>query len=229
MLSVNYSIHTGRSGGAVAFLHSADRMQEGAMEKNGEPFKRLSAALSGLQPGPVDGSDRHRILAALADAWPHLPGSGEGKMTADKLDRAEQMSWEPSVLSFRIERHGGTVAGSVYAELVDWKVDTKAWVAVAAEGPRRLVRARQKALDIEPMVIAILDAIDEGASSPLVHREASVVIVKLAGMFKGDVKKTRESRNQRLKKAMFELARERGWAASQSRMIFRLERQSDGA
>jgi hypothetical protein len=42
----------------------------------------------------------------LANCWHELEGAGQTAMQARKLDRAEDVSWNPPVLSFTIERHG---------------------------------------------------------------------------------------------------------------------------
>ena len=59
----------------------------------------------------------------LANCWHELKGAGETAMQARKLDRAEDVSWNPPVLSFTIERHGATVLGSSRAELHRWSVN----------------------------------------------------------------------------------------------------------
>lgn len=39
------------------------------------------------------------------------------------IGRMESVTWTPPILTFRIERHSGTVNGSVYAEMQCWDVD----------------------------------------------------------------------------------------------------------
>ena len=39
------------------------------------------------------------------------------------IGRMENVEWHPPILTFLIERHGGTVLGSARAELQRWTVD----------------------------------------------------------------------------------------------------------
>jgi hypothetical protein len=59
----------------------------------------------------------------LAAAWEQLNGFDAEGMAAEKLDRIEQVEWNPPRLTFVIERHGGTVMGSTRAELHGWSID----------------------------------------------------------------------------------------------------------
>jgi hypothetical protein len=49
------------------------------------------------------------------------------------VSRAEELSWNPPILSFTIERHGATARGSSRAELHEWTVNlhegTAHWAA----------------------------------------------------------------------------------------------------
>ena len=59
---------------------------------------------------------------ALAGCWDDFTGDSGG-MTPSKLhDRMEEVFWEPPILDFVIERHGGTVMGSTRAELQYWTI-----------------------------------------------------------------------------------------------------------
>ena len=61
-----------------------------------------------LERAGVDG-----VCGLLREAWPDLKGSDQEGMAPYKLteDRIEQPAWEPPVLTFVIERHGGTAQG----------------------------------------------------------------------------------------------------------------------
>jgi hypothetical protein len=87
----------------------------------------------------------------LATAWDELEGSDDGGMRASKLHgRMENVCWEPPILSFTLERHGGTVLGSAYAELQAWSVDIDNGKADHGVGGKRVVGKRQKPMDLGP-------------------------------------------------------------------------------
>ena len=79
-----------------------------------EGLSVLRAYLGQMPPAKVTDTDKLALL--LCSSWAELDAGSDGGMTGDKLlGRMEDVHWEPPVLSFRIERHGGTVLGSVYA------------------------------------------------------------------------------------------------------------------
>lgn len=73
--------------------------------------RNLIDYLSGLEPGRhPDTSDLGRHLAG---AWTAFGGNDSEGMRADKLlGRMERVEWSPPALSFVIERHRRTCAGS---------------------------------------------------------------------------------------------------------------------
>ncbi len=113
-------------------------------------MKDLTDLLSNIAPGPIsDSSDLERLLAAC---WDEFNGD-DGGMTGDKLlGRMEQVAWEPPVLTFTIERHGGTVKGSSRASLQEWTLDLENMTARCAEDRFRQVHGRQPRLDVRPFV-----------------------------------------------------------------------------
>jgi hypothetical protein len=82
----------------------------------------LREYLAALQSGDVPASTGlDRLLAAH---WDEFEGSDENGMQGYKLlGRMEQVRWQPPVLSFVLERHGGMVMGSTRGELQHWEVD----------------------------------------------------------------------------------------------------------
>ena len=59
--------------------------------------QRLQDALREFPQGPIK-SDAFRIISLLADCWDQLKGGDETSMRDFKLDRAEQLSWDPPLL-----------------------------------------------------------------------------------------------------------------------------------
>jgi len=104
--------------------------------------KNLEAFLAKLSTGPI--SDTSKLESLLMDCWDDFSGSGEGGMKAYKLSgRIEQPTWQPPLLSFKIERHGGTVQGSSRAEMQRWTVDTVLKTSRVAEAGYRQLTPRQ--------------------------------------------------------------------------------------
>ena len=80
-------------------------------------------------------------------------------MEAYKLGRMEDISWNPPVLSFTIERHGGTVMGSTRAELQNWNVNVETRSATCGVGGHRQLEPMQARLNVKPMAEEIVASI----------------------------------------------------------------------
>ena len=70
------------------------------------PLRSLLEELRNTPHGAIEGHAKYKVMHLLANCWHELEGAGETAMQARKLDRAEDVSWNPPVLSFAIERHG---------------------------------------------------------------------------------------------------------------------------
>src|SRR3954447_10558198 len=69
-------------------------------------------------------SDVSRLEGLLANAWNALDSGSCGGMKGKKLfNRTENLWWDPPLILFVIERHGGTVMGSSRAELQHWEIN----------------------------------------------------------------------------------------------------------
>jgi hypothetical protein len=71
-----------------------------------DPKERLREHLNSLPPGEIE--DPGQLVELLAACWYQLPDSTFEGMTKGKLQRMEDVKWDPPRLSFTIERHGGT-------------------------------------------------------------------------------------------------------------------------
>jgi hypothetical protein len=58
-------------------------------------------------PGPI--TDTGTLARLLADAWGEFSGDHGGIIPAKHLSRMKDVGWNPPLLPFIIERHGGTV------------------------------------------------------------------------------------------------------------------------
>src|SRR4051794_23218609 len=99
---------------------------------------RLRELLAPLGPGSM--SETTELERSLACCWDEFDGSAEGGMEGDKLlGRMESVGWQPPVLTFVIERHGGIVRGSTRAELQHWSVNLDdATATLSRTGHRQL-------------------------------------------------------------------------------------------
>src|SRR5581483_8214593 len=84
-------------------------------------MRQISDYLAMVAEGKLEGPEIDRLLAAC---WNQFDGSQEGGVQGRKvIGRMEDVYWDPPILSFTVERHGGTVLGSTRAELQHWQVD----------------------------------------------------------------------------------------------------------
>lgn len=98
------------------------------------PWEDFCLRCSRLAPGPIsDTTELERLLAAY---WDELNGDDGGMEGYKLLGRMEAVVWKP-ILSFRIERHGGTVIGSSHRILWRRRHDHQQTV-VTAEVIRRI-------------------------------------------------------------------------------------------
>jgi hypothetical protein len=112
-------------------------------------LQQLNDYLATIPSGPVpDPGDLERLIAAC---WHEFKGD-YGGMTGQKLlGRMEEVVWQPPVLSFTVERHGGTVQGSSRATLQEWRLDLDRKTAWCEERRFRQVRGRQPRLDVRAL------------------------------------------------------------------------------
>lgn len=109
---------------------------------------------------PGSDLDREQIEFLLAQAWPSLRGSRAGGMQPHKIrGRTEALCWNPSQLTFEIERHGGTVNGSTRAEMQQWCVDVSAHTAEIVSTRRRQLLAMASRVNVKQPAAIIAEAI----------------------------------------------------------------------
>lgn len=125
-------------------------------------MKSLQDLLSTMPPGHLSDDDCLRTLAELSQCWESIPGSDVKSTTADKLRRAEEVCWTPPILSFTLERHGGTVLGSSRASLHCWEVDTAQPEARIVNTSVRQLSPKVQVMDIEKIANEIATLILNG-------------------------------------------------------------------
>jgi len=180
-----------------------------------EPLDALREWLSTRNPGPIPKSVRGTLLPLLEDAWADLEGCEEQGMHAGKLPRAEQVRWDPPVLSFVIERHGGTVCGSTRAERQGWTVDLKTCSTEWEMVGHRQVTPMAPRLDVRPIAEEIVTLVRRSKNDPRLHWRADgsvhVVITRIIPDGSG-VRRTVADRRKRLTRALDERFKDAGWS-----------------
>src|SRR5271157_472113 len=101
--------------------------------------------LNTLEPGPVE--ETTHLERLLAEVWDDLGGDNGGMAGIKLIRRMERVEWHRPILTFLIERHGGTVLGSTRAELQRWSVHLDRGTATCVRtGHRQLARWRDESM-----------------------------------------------------------------------------------
>jgi len=128
-------------------------------------MRDLIAYLRSLPPGNV--ADVETLERLLRDAWRDFDGWREEGMDGYKLlRRTEDMRWEPPLLRFVLERHGGTNLGSTRAELQHWVVDIKAREVRIEKRGRRQLHSMAPRVEVKPVAIELVEKILNGSDDP---------------------------------------------------------------
>jgi hypothetical protein len=156
--------------------------------------------LDSLAPGKLaDTAVLERLLAA---GWDDFTGSDGGMEGYKLLGRMEKVHWQPPILSFDIERHGGTVCGSTRAELQHWEVNVETMTAEIKNTGRRQLEPMAQGVDVNAIKAEIVRKILAGEEDPRLRWiEPGVVHVVLSRIFpdRSGYKRTVEGRRERLR------------------------------
>ena len=177
-----------------------------------------------LQPTTKSFSHETRLtlVEMLKDSWGHLDGSDAEGMRAQKLDRIEELHWDPPLLRFAIERHGGTAIGSTRAECQEWTVNVEEGTASCRMSGFHQLEPMAKALKVAPVVKELVQLIEEGSEDQRLKwsGDGQRVTVSLrkaidsAEVQQGAVseyKQTKQGRSKRLGEALRAELEEMGW------------------
>lgn len=114
----------------------------------------------------------------LSSVWDTLDGSSETSMAAYKLDRAEDLRWEPPQLKFKMARHGAASSGSKRAEMQEWSIDLDRRTASLNQlGHRQLVPNAAR-LNVKPIVALIIEAVRLDKPHSAVVRDGDLIRIK---------------------------------------------------
>ena len=96
-------------------------------------------------------------------------GSDAEATYAGKIRRAENLTWDPPCLNFRIERHGGIVSGgSTRAKMQEWSVDVEKATATCSVGGQRQLHPMAPRLDVRLLADQVARAILADAEHPAI-------------------------------------------------------------
>lgn len=178
--------------------------------------EQLKGVLAAVEPGEV--SDVGNLEQLIASCWDDLDGSGDGGMEGYKiLDRMEQVYWEPPILRFTIERHGGTVKGSIRAELQYWEIDLDNRTAGVVKSGHRQLAPTAPRVSVKTVAHEIAEAILSGQEDDRIERSENgsvkVLTSKICPTNSG-VKRTIQGRRKSLLNYISEKLDAHGWTRS---------------
>jgi hypothetical protein len=166
-----------------------------------------------LPPGPI--VDTTELAAILAARWHEVDGGSLNGMAVSKLrGRMEDVEWHPPILTFTIERHGGTVYGSTRAELKSWTLDTEKITATGETVGRRQLHPMQARQKVEPLAEEIAALIVKRQQDQRLKwygdDKVQVVIGEVLSAASA-VKQTLAGRRKRFRQALTARLAENGW------------------
>ncbi len=178
-------------------------------------WKQFKTILVGINTGLLNDIDTSRVQGFLAEHWDQLDKYVEGGMRGVKVvGRTEQMEWQPPVLSFKIERHGGIALGSSRAELQHWRLDTANCVATFNGDSYRQKRPKNRMPDVESIAREITPLILERREDDRLKWPGDGKVKILSDRILGGQyapKETLEGWRKRLRKAVLRLIEPQGW------------------
>ena len=169
--------------------------------------------LDSLPPGELEVTSR--LIELLGAYWYQLPDSTFEGMTKGKLQRMEDVKWDPPKLSFSIERHGGTMMGSTRAYLHRWVVDAESWTAECnPQHSYRQLEERDSPLRVGKIVDEILQLVASEKDDERLKWSAdrSRVRVLVTSFITGRYQQTQSGRRRRFREALEKRLGEMGWS-----------------
>ena len=183
------------------------------------PLTRIRNYLAALTPGSLSDDQHGEVESLIFSCWGNLSGSEKGGMSAEKLGgRTEVMEWKPPILSFSIERHGGTVLGSTRGEIQGWSIDLDRELASCTIIGHRQLHPSAKPLDVKPLANEIAAVIEDGRNDDrLVWKGANKVKVEVGKIIPESFPaQTSSGRRKRFRKALESILAPSGWTPSKS-------------
>ncbi len=181
--------------------------------------------LRSLSTGQIlDTSEMERLLAGCWEEF--RGGDAEGMAGYKLLGRMHNVDWSPPVLTFLIERHGGTVLGSSRAERHAWTLNVKTRTADCQSSGYAQLRPMQARLDITPIANEIAQLIiDRRDDERLKWNKDGSVRIQVGKILPAGsaVKQTLAGRRKRLSLAIEGTLRNSGWEKLRTNLYARRE------
>jgi len=168
--------------------------------------------LNSLEPGPVE--ETTQLERLLSEVWDDLGGDDDGMAGQKLIGRMENILWHPPMLSFLIERHGGTVLGSSRAECQQWSVDFDLQAATCERTGHQQLSPMAKRIGVDSIADEIADRVVGGeADDRLCWLGDGRVRVEVGKIFpdRSGYKQTIQRRRRRLREALIERLSTKGW------------------
>lgn len=183
-------------------------------------MESLTAYLKQIPEGKI--KDTTELEGLLTGCWDEFVRDYGGMKPWKLLGRIEDVRWRYPILTFVIERHGGTVMGSTRANLQEWTVDIEEGTASCVTSGFRQLEPTAKALKVVPVVEELVQLIEEGSEDQrlkwsgdgqrvTVSLSKSIDIATAQQGGGSGYKQTQQGRSRRLKKALQAELEQRGW------------------
>jgi hypothetical protein len=170
-----------------------------------------------LESIPAEAIDSNEVALLVASCWDELECDNPEGMRINKLyNRIENVSWNPPILRFEIERHGAMVGGgSTRAEMQFWEINVETRTLEGGEtGSYRQKFPMQPRLDVKPIAKEIAELIISKQEDNRLkwNTDGSVrVIIGDVIPSKGIFKTTLEGRRKRFHTEIESLLTTGGW------------------
>lgn len=133
-------------------------------------------------------------------------------MAAGKVYRLENLVWDPPILSFEMERHGGTVLGSSRADVQAWTVNLDTLCVSSCIVGHHQLRPMDKRLDTASLASEIAALIENKTTdSRLTWLASTRVRVSIRDTIPETNFKTIQSRRKRFRSQLADLLKQGGW------------------
>ena len=188
-------------------------------------LSELRDLMRSVPSGKIPAEKRPAVTEALKNCWDEFDGSDETSMVAFKLDRTEDLVWDPPSLCLKIARHGGTAQGSTREEIHQWQINLDEKTAEYMKIGHRQVRPMvPKLTDAELITkaISVSEAIKAGPGSNLSSDFQLTWIsptecrIKSSALIPGRApKQTVAGRRKRMREILQQQVKSIGWVQDQ--------------
>jgi hypothetical protein len=179
----------------------------------------LREVLKTIPPGPLNYNSA--VVGALVAAWDSISDSDVQSTHREKLYRLEQLHWSPPILTFILERHGGTVNGSSRAALHRWSIDVSNAVATCDPNSYRQIYATDRRLNTMILAKKIAFRIIRQKNSRWLKWSADRLTVRvlLRKFISAYNKQTLGNRYARFRHDLVTILETKGWAQAVGRQL----------